>query len=247
MNIFIVYAHPEPSSFNGAMKDLAVETLTTQGHRVEVSDLYAMSWNPVTGPEDFVGDRSVTSRLSIAREQTHAMENGTIAEDIKAEQAKLARADLLILQFPLWWFSPPAILKGWFDRVFARGFAYHAGRKYDTGMFKGKLAMVAATTGTSEDTYAPDGIDGSILSVLWPVHNGLLRYSGFDVLLPFVAYMPGRESETGRVQQLSSYRQRLESLESTPKLFFHPAGDYGPNERLKPGVIARSDVQRNIP
>ncbi|SHH62724.1 NAD(P)H dehydrogenase (quinone) [Pollutimonas bauzanensis] len=42
--------------------------------------------------------------------------------------------------------------------------------------------MVAATTGTSEDTYAPDGIDGSILSVLWPIHNGLLRYSGFDVL-----------------------------------------------------------------
>jgi len=246
MNILIVYAHPEPSSFNGAMKDLAVETLASQGHRVEVSDLYAMNWNPVTGSDDFIGERSMTSRLSIAREQTHAMENGTISEDIKAEQTKLTRADLLILQFPIWWFSPPAILKGWFDRVFARGFAYHTGRKYDTGMFKGKLAMVAATTGTSEDTYAPDGIDGSILSVLWPVHNGLLRYSGFDVFSPFVAYMPGRESVAGRTKQLSLYRQRLESLESTPKLFFHPAEDYGPNERLKPGVLARSGVQRNI-
>src|SRR3546814_2125414 len=110
-----------------------------------------MNWNPVTGPDDFVGERSMTSRLSIAREQTHAMENGTISGDIKAEQAKLARAELLILQFPIWWFSPPAILKGWFDRVFARGFAYHTGRKYDPGMFKGKFAMVAATTGTSED------------------------------------------------------------------------------------------------
>ena len=42
-------------------------------------------------------------------------------------------------------------------------FAYLPGRKYDTGMFKGKLAMVATTTGTSAETYAPDGIDGDIL------------------------------------------------------------------------------------
>src|SRR3546814_15609657 len=132
------------------------------------------------------------------------MENGTISGDIKAEQAKLARAELLILQFPIWWFSPPAILKGWFDRVFARGFAYHTGRKYDTGMFKGKFAMVAATTGTSEDTYAPDGIDGSILSVLWPVHNSLLRYSGFDVLPPFVAYLPSSEARRVRTTCVST-------------------------------------------
>jgi NAD(P)H dehydrogenase (quinone) len=62
------------------------------------------------------------------------------------------RADLLILQFPIWWFGMPAILKGWADWVLARGFAYVAGRKYDTGMFRGKTAMVAATTGTSADT-----------------------------------------------------------------------------------------------
>ncbi len=68
----------------------------------------------------------------------------------------------------------PAILKGWADRVFARGFAYLPGRKYDTGMFKGKRALLAATTGTSADTYAPDGIDGDILVVFWPIHNGLL-------------------------------------------------------------------------
>ena len=53
----------------------------------------------------------------------------------------------------------PAIMKGWADRVFARGFAYAAGRKYDTGLLRGKTAM-AATTGTSAETYAPDGIDG---------------------------------------------------------------------------------------
>ena len=246
MNVLIVYAHPELASFNGAMKDLAAETLTALGHSVEISDLYAMGWNPVTGAGDFTGERADPSRLGIAREQTHAMEQGTIASDIAAEQAKLTRANFVIFQFPVWWFSMPAILKGWADRVFARGYAYLPGRKYDSGMFKGKLAMIAATTGTSADTYAPDGIDGDILAVLWPIHNGLLRYTGFDVLPPHVAYMPGREDDATRSRQLAAYRKRLETIDQTPRLFFHPAEDYGPNERLKPGVLARSGIQRNV-
>lgn len=246
MNVLIVYAHPEPKSFNGAMKDLAVETLAEAGHDVVVSDLYAMGFDPVAGRADMTGELTDPEFFSLAAEQTAACQTGRIAPDIAAEMDKLKRADLVIFQFPVWWFGMPAILKGWADRVFARGFAYLPGRKYDTGMFRGKLAMVAATTGTSADTYAPDGIDGDILTVLWPVHNGLLRYSGFDVLQPFVAYMPGRLSEDGRKACLDAYRERLGELDATPRLFFHPAEDYGPDERLKPGVLARSGVQRNV-
>lgn len=246
MNVLIVYAHPEPTSFNAAMKTVAVKTLTALGHSVEVSDLYAMGWNPVAGPADITGPHSDPARFSLAREQTIAMESGTIAADIAAEQEKLRRANFVIFQFPVWWFGMPAILKGWADRVFARGFAYLPGRKYDTGMFRGKLAMVAATTGTSADTYAPDGIDGDILTVLWPIHNGLLRYTGFDVLPPYMAYMPGREDDATRQRQLEGLQQRLQTIDQTPRLFFHPADDYGPNERLKPGVLARSGQQRNV-
>lgn len=246
MNVLIVYAHPEPKSFNGAMKSLAVETLTAAGHAVVVSDLYGMGFNPAAGPGDMTGEPADPGFFSLATEQTAAFQNGRTAPDIVAEMEKLKRADFVILQFPVWWFGMPAILKGWADRVFARGFAYLPGRKYDTGMFRGKLAMVAATTGTSADTYAPDGIDGDILTVLWPVHNGLLRYCGFDVLPPFVAYMPGRTGEDGRKACLDAYRKRLGAIDSTPRLFFHPKEDYGPNERLKPGVLARSGVQRNV-
>jgi NAD(P)H dehydrogenase (quinone) len=246
VNILIVYAHPEPKSFNGTMKDLAVETLRSARHEVVVSDLYAMRFHAVVGPDDFLGERADPNFLSIAKEQTKAVQTETIAPDIVAEQEKLNRADLLILQFPIWWFGMPAILKGWADRVFARGFAYIAGRKYDTGMLRGKTAMIVTTTGTSADTYAPDGVDGDILSVLWPVHNGLLRYSGFDVLTPMVAYMPGRVGPEARQAYLEAYRNRLLDLEGVAKLFFHPAEDYGPNERLRPGVVARSGVQRNV-
>jgi NAD(P)H dehydrogenase (quinone) len=246
MNVLIVHAHPEPKSFNGAMRDLAVETLERAGHAVTVSDLYAMEFNAVVGADDFTGERADPEFLSIAREQTHACATGALAPDIVAEQEKLRRADLLILQFPVWWFGMPAILKGWADRVFSRGFAYNAGRKYDTGMFRGKTAMVATTTGTSADTYAPDGIDGDILVVLWPIHNGLLRYCGFDVLPPFVAHMPGRVGAEGRAAYLAAYRKRLGELRATPRLFFHPSEDYGADERLRPGVVARSGVQRNV-
>lgn len=246
MNVLIVYAHPEPKSFNGAMKDAATETLRGAGHDVVVSDLYALKFQPVAGPSDMTGDREDPEFFSLPKEQTKAYQEGVTAPDIAAEVEKLKRADLLIFQFPIWWFGMPGILKGWADRVFARGFAYMFGRKYDTGMFRGKTALVAATTGTSADTYAPDGIDGDILAVLWPIHNGLFRYCGFDVLPPFIAYMPGRVGEAGRAAYLNEYRKRLDALTTTPKLFFHPAEDYGPNERLKPGVLARSAIQRNV-
>lgn len=246
MNVLIVYAHPESKSFNGAMKDMAVETLTRAGNDVVVSDLYAMRFNPVVGLDDFTGERADPDFFSVQKEQTKAYETGTLASDIAGEIEKLKRADVVIFQFPIWWFGMPAILKGWADRILVRGFAYFPGRKYDTGMFRGKTAMVAATTGTSADTYAPDGIDGDILTVLWPAHNGLLRYSGFDVLPPFVAYMPGRLTKEERAQYLDAYRKRLLEIDITPRLFFHPAEDYGPNERLKPGILARSGVQRNV-
>ena len=246
MNILIVLAHPEPQSFNGALTRTAVEALHASGHAVEVSDLYATGFKATADAADSFGVRQDPDYYRVDREQTFAHENGTVTGDIVAEQDKLRHADLLILQFPMWWFGMPAILKGWADRVFTRGFAYLPGRKYDTGMFTGKRAMVSVTTGTSADTYEPDGIDGSIHDILWPVHNGLLRYSGFEVLPPFVTHMPGRMTLEQREEQLDAYRARLSSLDTVPQLFFHPRDDYGPNERLLPGVRARSGFQHNL-
>jgi NAD(P)H dehydrogenase (quinone) len=81
MKALIVYAHPEPKSFNGAMKDLAVETLRGRGDEVEVTDLYAMRFKAVVGADDFHGERADSEFLSIAAEQTRACETGTLASD----------------------------------------------------------------------------------------------------------------------------------------------------------------------
>ena len=98
MNVLIVYAHPEPKSFNAAMKDLAVETLRAAGHTVTVSDLYRMGFGAVLGAGDFTGPRVDAETLNLAAEQTSAYEAGTLAPEITAEQAKVKAADLVILQ-----------------------------------------------------------------------------------------------------------------------------------------------------
>ena len=242
MNVLIVHAHPEPKSFNGAMTRRAVDVLTELGHEVEVSDLYAQGFKAVADADDYAV-RQDLDHLRIDREQSYAHEQDAVAPDIATEQDKLARADLLILQYPMWWFGMPAILKGWADRVLTRGFAYAPGCKYDTGLMGGKRAFVALTTGTSPDTYAPDGIDGPLLSVLWPVHNGLLRYCGFEVLAPFAAHMPGRLDATTRAALLDAYAARLATLDDDEPLFFHPSTDYGPDERLLPHVTPATGVQ----
>ena len=242
MEVLLVVAHPEPRSFNGALTEVAVETLASEGHRVDLSDLYAMGFKAVAAADDFV-DRADAERFRLDHEQAHAQATGALAPDVAAEQEKVRAAELLVLQFPMWWFGMPAILKGWVDRVFARGFAYSPGRKYDTGLLAGRTALVSVTTGTSAATYAPDGIDGSLLDILWPLHNGVLRYCGFEVLEPFVAHMPEKVGDEGRGELLDAWRARLTAVGSSPRLFFHPASDYGPDERLLPGVVARSGFQ----
>jgi NAD(P)H dehydrogenase (quinone) len=161
------------------------------------------------------------------------------------ERAKVAQADLVLFHFPLWWFSMPAVMKGWVDRVFSRGFAYSTGRKYSRGHFVGKRAMLCITTGTASTLYEPHGIDGDLHHVLWPIQNGILAYAGFTVLPPFTAWMPAEVGATKRADYLERYGERLGELDEAEPLFFHPVEDYDRTQRLLPGVKARSGVQWN--
>jgi len=130
MKTLIVYAHPEPKSLNGSLKDLAVSTLEGAGHEVRVSDLYAMNWKAVVDAADYGPNAS--SPLKVARDSGRAFDARTLTPDVLAEQEKLLWADTIIFQFPLWWYTMPAILKGWVDRVFTYHFAYGVGEHSDT-------------------------------------------------------------------------------------------------------------------
>ena len=87
MNVLIVHAHPEPNSFTAALRDQAVDTLKAQGHEVQVSDLYAMNWNPVASAEDF-SSRENPDYLVYALEQRLGVKSQSLAADIQQELDK---------------------------------------------------------------------------------------------------------------------------------------------------------------
>lgn len=246
MNVLIVYAHPEPRSLNGSLRDFALHRLQEAGHRVQVSDLYAMRWNPVVDRQDDLAFQA-GERFDVSEASKQAYDNNTQSADIAAEQDKLRWAGVLILQFPLWWFTMPAILKGWIDRVYACGFAYGVGEhsdhrwgnRYGEGTLQGKRAMLIVTTGGWESHYAPRGINGPIDDLLFPIQHGVLHYPGFSVLPPFLVHRTGR-TDAARFEALcEALGERLDSLPSTPPIAFRRQnfGDYE-----IPALTLRDDV-----
>ncbi|PLZ03119.1 NAD(P)H dehydrogenase [Burkholderia sp. WAC0059] len=246
MKVLLVYAHPEPRSLNGSLRDFAVKRLESAGHAVQVSDLYAMRWKAVVDADDSTGhDPDAPFNPSLASKQAYA--DGTQSEDIAREQEKLRWADAVILQFPLWWFSMPAILKGWIDRVYACGFAYGVGEhsdsrwgnRYGEGAMAGKRAMLVVTTGGWDSHYGPRGINGPIDDVLFPIQHGLLYYPGFDVLPPFVVYRTSRMDDARFSEVSDALGRRLDTLWQTTPIPFRPqnSGAYEiPSLTLRPDL-----------
>lgn len=235
MNVLIVYAHPEPRSLNGALRDFAVQHLEAAGHAVQVSDLYAMNWKPTLDADDMT-ERASGARFDPSRDSKHAYETGKQRDDIAREQQKLKWADALILQFPLWWFSMPAIMKGWIERVYAYGFAYgvgehsdtHWGDRYGEGMMAGKRAMVIVTTGGWASHYSARGINGPLDDLLFPIQHGVLYYPGFDVLPPFAIHRTGKMNDVRFDETRAALGKRLDELWTAQPIPFRRqnAGDY---------------------
>ncbi|WP_026191757.1 NAD(P)H-dependent oxidoreductase [Methylosinus sp. LW4] len=212
MNVLIVHAHPEPNSFNGALTRRAVDALKSAGHRVVVSDLYAMEFDPVSSRRNFTGVADA-NYLRLQGEEARACATNGFASDLQAEMDKLAACDLLIFQFPIWWLSLPAILKGWIDRVFAIGRVYGGGRYFDQGVMRGKRAMCSVTVGGPREVYSDRGVYADVEDLLFPVHRGTLGFVGFSVIEPFVAYAPNRITADQRLQYLAQYEKHLLNLD----------------------------------
>lgn len=248
MKALIVYAHPEPTSLNGSLKDFVAQRLRSAGHEVEVSDLYAMGWKAVVDTADFL-DRDPREPFHPEVASKHGFATDTQTTDIAIEQRKLLEADLLLLQFPLWWFSMPAILKGWIDRVFAYGLAYgvgeHSDRKwgerYGEGRFKGKRAMLIVTTGGWAPHYSERGINGRIDDLLFPINHGILHYPGFEALPPYLIYQTGKMDAARYRRTQEELGARLDNIAETAPIPYRTqnGGDYEiPSCVLKEGLSA---------
>jgi len=214
MKFFLVAANPNPASFTHRMVDRAVSIITAQGHEVWVSDLYADGFNPVSSRDDFL-TVACEERFDYQLEQRHAHRHQSFAADVQREQQRLQEADGIILVFPLWWSGVPAIMKGWFDRVLAAGFAYEDGRRYDTGHFPGKTGMLGIVTGGTASRFAEGAQHGSMhQQIIWSVQHGVLEYLGLEAAEPFIAYAGARADADRQEEYLTAWEQRVAELVS---------------------------------
>lgn len=218
MKVLVVHAHPEPQSFCSTLKNRIVDHFTQSGASVVVRDLYEMNYNPVGDRSDFSSSAD-PDYFKYQFEQVEAYKADRFSEEMKTEMSFLEEADTVVFTFPLWWFSLPAILKGWVDRVFAMGFAYGNGKGvYDSGTWPNKTAFLCFTTGGPEMAYN-GGKNGNLEEILFPIHHGIFYFTGMAVLPPFIAFSPARKTDDERKSDLSSLNTYLKNLHQHKPLY----------------------------
>ncbi|HLG91097.1 MAG TPA: NAD(P)H-dependent oxidoreductase, partial [Candidatus Saccharimonadales bacterium] len=152
-------------------------------------------------------------------EQKHAANlDMAFSPDIVGEIQKLRVAELVLFVTPIWWFSVPAILKGWFDRVLAMGVAWDGGKIYEHGLLRGKQAMLLAAAGGPAEYYREEGRHKATpLQILHPINHGTLAFCGFDVHEPFVALNVLGMGTANRAKTLTDLQFRMEHLLDSPQ------------------------------
>lgn len=162
-HVLIVLAHPNPESFNHAISKTVEERLVKNGHLVRVRDLYHMGFDPV---------------LSLEEWKRYDTQSGETPEDVKAEQSEIRWANHMILIYPTWWWSPPAMMKGYLDRVFTPVFAFEADVEGIWGKLKDKTVSIIQTTGADETFIKEKGMDESVRKLMG---IGIFGFCGMQV------------------------------------------------------------------
>lgn len=240
----IVHAHPETDSFVAAMRDTIRSELTGAGYTIAESDLYAMNFNPILSQADFP-ERKNGDHLVYALEQRHGYDTGTLPDDIMAEIGKVLAADLVIFTFPVFWFSVPAILKGWIDRVFISGPFYGGRRIYSSGGLRGKRALAAFSLGGRDHMFGPGSLHGELeTGMLRHFLQGTLGYVGLNVIEPFVAYHAPYINQEGRAGILEALREYVARVERLPILPMPDLDSF--DATFAPFPSAEFDVQKGL-
>jgi len=202
MKAHLVFAHPNLNSYNGQIRNVAIQTLESLGWPVSVSDLYQMKFKASADENDFTTLHN-PDFLDLQLEQKMASQNQTYAADITREHQLLSQADLILFQFPLWWYSMPGLLKGYIDRVFSVGWAYAGGQA-----LAGKRILVSTTTGAPEHAWTPEK-RGTINDIFKHLFIGTFGLCGLQNLEPFIVYGAKRHAETDKKIIFENYKKRL--------------------------------------
>jgi NAD(P)H dehydrogenase (quinone) len=168
MKALIVFAHPRRESYTGAVMQALVAGLEESGHVVEIDDIYREGFESRFQPEDyaqFVG--------------------GEMPEEVRREQARVDLADALVFIFPVWWWSFPAALKGWVDRVFSSEWAYSFEPQQSRGRLRDRPTLLLGVAGSRESTYRKYAYDEAMRL---QIDVGTLGYCGLRDVTTTILY-----------------------------------------------------------
>jgi NAD(P)H dehydrogenase (quinone) len=163
MRHLVVLAHPRQGSFTRRVAATYMNAVQALGHESVLRDLYAIGFNPIAD------DTECFTRA------LHAP-----ADDVKAEMDQVRAADVLVFVCPIWWIAPPAMMKGWLDRVLRPGFAYgHRADGKIGGLLTGKKGLVFTSAGSTVQEFLDSGKMQSIRA-MWDV--GTIRFCDMALL-----------------------------------------------------------------
>lgn len=197
MHALVVVAHPDPASLSQAVTQALADGVAAAGHSVEIADLAREGFDPRFTLNDLAAHRREIAQPA----------------DIAFEQARIDRADALVLVYPVYWWSMPALMKGWIERVFANGWAYDEGADLKTVKKLGHLPVhLIAVAGADMRTYARHGYFGAMRT---QIDHGIFGYCGAPVvtseLLVPVAEMSAH-LDTARALGSRVFERRIDKL-----------------------------------
>lgn len=131
---------------------------------------------------------------------------------------KLDWCNYLIFISPIHWFGLPAMLKGWCDKVLARGYAYGSGKWFDSGVFLGKRALLCMTTGAPEFMYKADHIQGDIRDITYPITHGIFWFCGFAPVQSHFVYSPSYGTDASRAEELARWGEYVGRIDTAPTI-----------------------------
>lgn len=180
MKYLVVYAHPDPKSFNSAILGAVEKRLKETGRPYDVRDLYALGFDPVLSREELApgGAKGVPG-------------------EVERERRYVAQADALIFIYPVWWFAMPAIMKGYIDRVFSEGFAFVSEGGRLKGLLGGKKAFIINTTGAAREVLDRTGyLDAMRITT----DTGVFGFCGMEVVAHrYLFAVPGAEEAARKI------------------------------------------------
>lgn len=162
MRILTVFAHPNRESFSGAVLEAFLAGLAEAGHESELADLYAEGFDPLFRPADYAQFTGGPAAMP---------------EEVRREQARVDRAEAIAFVFPVWWWSFPAMLKGWIDRVWCQGWAYDFKIGRSRGLLTLAKAVLLCPAGSSGGVYRRYGYQEAMRRA---IDVGVLGYCGID-------------------------------------------------------------------